>query len=511
MSEEQSDSEAPVRNEEGEDEENGELMSDANAFKAPLPIILERGNMLGISSNSQFVQEPHENEKKQEVLDKQESPLGTISNLNEPSKNGDETEKSLPKTQKKVELIPIPLPYKEPDWGGILNEEYKMEVLKCGLIIDTHDLRDKSFFVVGRLADCDFVMEHPSVSRYHAVLQYRGVSTETQEKGFYLYDLGSTHGTYLNKARIRPNIYHRLHVGHMMKFGGSSRIFILQGPEQDQEPESPFTVTELIQRRKEKEELLKKLESGALEEEDKEKDPQDGRKNTDDQGIDWGMREDADETQDTKENPFAFMEGVNEELYIDDPKKTLRGWFEREGYNLEYDVQEKGFSHFICRVTLPIDTVTGESVIAEADVRGKKKEAVVQCALEACRILDRHGLLRQAKQESRAKKRKKDWEENDYYDSDEDEFLDRTGMIEQKRQQRMKKAGKAAETIETYQSLTEKLERVRDEIAQLEKELNEVSSDDTQKPPDVDELEAYMHSLEQKSIDKIAKRKLRVT
>ena len=43
-----------------------------------------------------------------------------------------------------------------------------------------------------------------------------------------MFDLGSTHGTWLNKDKISPRVYYRLRIGQMVRFGGSSRQFVLQ-------------------------------------------------------------------------------------------------------------------------------------------------------------------------------------------------------------------------------------------------------------------------------------------
>nr|XP_034187012.1 kanadaptin [Osmia lignaria] len=391
-----------------------------------------------------------------------------------------------------------PFPYKEPPWGGKSEQEYKMEVLKSGVIVETILLNEQSFYIIGRLPSCHVSLAHPTISRYHAVLQYRSREDGENFKGFYIYDLGSTHGTYWNGNRIKPYIYVRIRGGHMLRFGCSQRKYILQAPLDDQEEESQYSVSELKEMRvlqMEKQRINKELEGTAQEKES--------------DGIDWGMGEDADEETDLQENPYACI--TDEDLVLDDPKKTLRGWFEREGYDLQYQTEEKGIGQFLCWVDLPMEDIVGHTVRAEAVVKGKKKEAVVQCALEACKILDKYGLLRQANHEAR-KRKTRNWEAEDYYDSDEDNFLDRTGSVEKKREQRMRLAGKLEDKAETYDSLLEKHKQVTKRISQLSTSIENWhnASNKEKEAPEEDALDAFMSSLNSSSLTKndIAKMKV---
>ncbi|XP_012545687.1 kanadaptin isoform X2 [Bombyx mori] len=402
-----------------------------------------------------------------------------------------------PPAHKKEGLIPIP--YKEPKWSGLCPDgsDYALEVIKSGIITDKVDLTGKPYHVFGRFTNCDIIMAHPTVSRHHAVLQYKAFAEEGEPVcGWYLYDLGSTHGTFLNKERLKANHYTRVRVGHQIKFGSSTRNYIVMGPDFDCEGESELSVTEIKQKALEMKAERDRMIKEAIEQREKERLEEEKRK--EELGIDWGMGEDADEEPDLVENPYAAT--ANEELYLDDPKKTLRGYFEREGHELNYDCEERGIGQYICRVELPMDDPHGRPVMAEVIHRGKKKEAVVACALEACRILDRAGLLRQAKHESRRRKQR-DWSADDYYDSDEDTFLDRTGHVETKRRIRMERLGAAELKNEkplTYDDLLSKVEELERKLAAEEKSLARLRAElkaGLQPSGDADALDHYMSTL----------------
>ncbi|XP_042357305.1 kanadaptin [Plectropomus leopardus] len=480
------------------------------------------------NNGAQVVDTTHENSSGQVNEDK------TTEKDQEEHEKGVKTKNAAPvkpKPEAKPRVLPAkgppagkfpPVPYTEPPWGGTGSDvPYALEILKNGTIVDTVPLTQKSYFVVGRLPVCDVSLEHPSISRYHAVIQYRREAGEGgsvgEERGFYIHDLGSTHGTVVNKNKIPPKTYIRLRVGHVLKFGGSTRLFILQGPEFDEEEESELTVTELREKaRKQKEELEKRMmgdDSDDDEEEEKEEDTQNkgqSKPSNEDSGCSWGMAEEAvPEEDENEENPFSteFHED-QEAAYLKDPKKALQGFYDREGEELEFEYEDKSHGSWLCRIKLPVDDAVGRQLVAEVTHTGKKKEAAIQCCLEACRMLEARGLLRQ--EAVSRKRKKKNWEDEDYYDSDDDTFLDRTGTVERKRQERMKKAGKVEERPETYESLVAKLAEVEKELAETQKKLSGVKGDASGSSTE-DPLDAFMTAVRSEAaMDAVERRKLHV-
>ncbi|XP_029890283.1 kanadaptin isoform X2 [Aquila chrysaetos chrysaetos] len=409
---------------------------------------------------------------------------------------------------------PVAPRYEEPPWGSRppAGAGYGLEVLKGGVALGSVRLEGRSWFLVGRLPGCALALEHPSVSRHHAVLQYRGAGCSPDSPsgadaaGFYVYDLGSTHGTFLNKARVPPRTYCRVRVGHGLRFGGSSRLFFLQGPKEDQESESELTVTQLKALFKQQQAKLEKTMLGEDSDEEDEKERRSERSQNTDMSCSWGMGEDAEEDG-VEENPIAIdFQDVQDAFYMKDPRKALQGFFDREGEELEYEYDDRGHNSWVCKIKLPVDDASGKQLVAEVLHSGKKKEAMIQCALEACRLLDARGVLRQ---EAVSRKRKsKNWEDEDFYDSDDDTFLDRTGAVEKKRLNRMKKAGKIEEKPETYDSLITKLNEAENELSEITEKLKASGKVQSQ-PAAQDSLDEFMTEIKSGcTLDSVARKKL---
>ncbi|KAJ2828424.1 hypothetical protein GGI24_002392, partial [Coemansia furcata] len=124
--------------------------------------------------------------------------------------------------QRKVDEYP-PLNYEAPSDASPPQHRFTMDVIKDGSFMDTFKIPlGRSYSTFGRLPICDYSMDHVSISRYHAVLQF----TADQPLPTIV-DLGSSHGTFVNKQQIRSRIPQTLCIGDQIRFGASSRVWIL--------------------------------------------------------------------------------------------------------------------------------------------------------------------------------------------------------------------------------------------------------------------------------------------
>ena len=199
--------------------------------------------------------------------------------MSEPDPKPVENEIKAPEPKK-----PLDLNYKPPVWSGPPPQGAKIEILKEGTIIKTIKLKDKHFFVFGRQeGSVDMVCEHQSISRMHLILQFKDTGDA------YVYDLGSTHGTFINKRAIPSREYIKLNNYDLFKLGESTRLNIYSFDEKNTDPKDSQpneALSKINESRKEK--MLKLYE-------EKRKHDEDVQKSLSGEGPGWGMNFDIDD------------------------------------------------------------------------------------------------------------------------------------------------------------------------------------------------------------------------
>lgn len=422
-------------------------------------------------------------------------------------------------------MPPLPV-YVAPEWSGPPEAQtsFSLEVLKSGQVVDLIVLttttttskvddddvvpKSRSYVTFGRHPLCDVVIEHPSSSRLHCVLQFK-----KNTKEMYLFDPGSTHGVFVNKRKLKKGIHAPIFVGDQIKFGESTRDYIVQGDEALM-PECGLTNRELekvkeIQKRREmeqrKDEEEKKMEEAAvawgMASEEFEK------KNMDEDDIDWRTHDVAKFTQNMRK---AIEKVRQKEMKAENMRSEI------ERIKRKESSQEGGLTHGQVQQMHKNETALEllQEHIDEADERLNESLREVL------------GLASRNKTKEKRKKRKA----IDSEDEEEDGFYDRTEKRaskkeEEKNNKKKKKNAKAKIFVETetaaslwekklnaestLKSLQTSLEKARkdQESARIERERLDATEDadamdiftsDARKEACADTIQRLLKSIDEK-------------
>ncbi|KAA0053098.1 FHA domain-containing protein DDL [Cucumis melo var. makuwa] len=129
----------------------------------------------------------------------------------------------------------ITLLFNEPPDARKPDVRWRLYVFKAGEVLNEPlYIHRQSCYLFGRERRvADIPTDHPSCSKQHAVIQFRQVEKEQSDGTLskqvrpYLMDLGSTNKTYINDAAIEPQRYYELFEKDTVRFGNSSREYVL--------------------------------------------------------------------------------------------------------------------------------------------------------------------------------------------------------------------------------------------------------------------------------------------
>uniref|UniRef100_A0A3B3ZDM3 FHA domain-containing protein n=1 Tax=Periophthalmus magnuspinnatus TaxID=409849 RepID=A0A3B3ZDM3_9GOBI len=128
----------------------------------------------------------------------------------------------------------VVIKYNEPPEARIPKRRWRLYPFKNDEPLPVMYIHRQSAYLMGRMRRiADIPIDHPSCSKQHAVFQYRLVEytradgTSGRRVRPYIIDLGSGNGTYLNNQRIEPQRFYELKEKDVLKFGFSSREYVL--------------------------------------------------------------------------------------------------------------------------------------------------------------------------------------------------------------------------------------------------------------------------------------------
>lgn len=142
--------------------------------------------------------------------------------------------------------------YAEPPEARKPKRRWRLYPFKGDKSLPTMYIHRQSHFLIGRDKKvCHITVEHPSCSKQHAVLQYRLVPYEKDDGTMskrvkpYVLDLESANGTFVNNNKIEPKRYHELLEKDVIKFGFSSREYVIlheNSKDDDTDEENDVTI-----------------------------------------------------------------------------------------------------------------------------------------------------------------------------------------------------------------------------------------------------------------------------
>ncbi|KAL4339526.1 hypothetical protein GQ457_08G007320 [Hibiscus cannabinus] len=129
----------------------------------------------------------------------------------------------------------VTLLFNEPPDARKPDIRWRLYVFKAGEVLNEPlYIHRQSCYLFGRERRvADVPTDHPSCSKQHAVIQFRQIEKEqpdgtiTKQVRPYVMDLGSTNKTFINDNPIEPQRYYELFEKDTIKFGNSSREYVL--------------------------------------------------------------------------------------------------------------------------------------------------------------------------------------------------------------------------------------------------------------------------------------------